>query len=741
MMRKLAILCVLLVAFGLVSCTTSSPDTSSEEDMISLDQEGDTGSSDEAAAEESATTESADEGTQSTDDTVAANEESGQVDELDQEIDESNVDESAFDENQETAQAEEPAQPAEEIAQEQPPPPAPVEEPPPPPPVVEEAQPAPEVPAEPAQQLAEITNIKYLANQSGGTVVIETSSPVTYQIRNKPETKQYIVEIPGATLPSRLKRPYILKEFDAAFAAINAYQNPGSTTARIVIQLKDMAGGEPLVQQEGNTLVVLPASPASTMQAVQEPPPTEATPAEGTTPPSGAGGPDAQTVDEQAASADEKTLGARNLDEFLTGTNKFYGNPISVEVNDQDVRDVLNFVAAESGLNLVITDDVQGKITMKLRGIPWDQALITIMQAKKLGYVRQGSVIRISTLGSLQEENNAAKRILDSQKTIAPLRVKVMPISYANVDDLTGKVRAFLTQGRGQAISDNRTSSLILTDTEDVLDRIERLVKELDIPPAQVMIEGKIVEAQDTFSQTLGLNWAMSGAPLVLAPGGGSNGTDVSLNQSLSITNLAAGAVGTGSGALGMTLRIGRFDIIGDINAALSLAESDAMVKILSSPRVVTMNREKASIEQKGQIITIQTLRDAQGQTTRSSSSKDFSLKLQVTPQITAVGSVILDVDVTREFPGSIVDAQSGARPINSRKADTKVLVNDGQTAVIGGIYSADNTTTENGVPWLKDIPVLGWLFKSRIRQDSRNELLIFLTPKILNIKDQEVES
>jgi type IV pilus assembly protein PilQ len=707
MIRKLAVLLVFISFLGTSSCTTPGSDTASEDELINLDD-----ATDEVAEAADSDSESSD--SDETEDEVADNEEKpSEEEELEEELDE-----------QQQAQEE---KPAEEPAPEEPPPQEEQlqaeETAPEPAPLVAEEPAAPEPVTPEPVSLSEVTNIKYLANQSGGTVVIETSGPVTYQVRSKPETGQYIVEINGATLPARLKRPYLLKEFDSAFAAINAYQNPGSTTARIVIQAKEGIASEPVVQQEGNAIVVIPGTPTTPVADAK--PQTDKA---------------ADVIDVKAADADEKALGARNLDEFMTGSNRFYGRKISIEVTDQDIREVLNFIATEIGVNLIMSEDVTGKITMKLREIPWDQALITIMKAKKLGYVRQGSVVRISTLTALQEESDSAKKIMDSQRTLAPLRVKVIPVSYAAVEDLAKQIPPFLTAVRGHIVVDPRTSSLILTDTEDVLERVSRLVKELDIPPAQVMIEGKVVEAQDSFTQSLGLNWSFTGNQTVIGAGKGANGQDLSMNQALSITNLAPSTTGTSVSPFAMTLRIGRFDIFGDINAALNLAEKDSVVKILSSPRVVTMNKEKANINQRGQVITIQTLKDTQGNVTRNPVRTDFSLELTVIPQITADGSVIMDVDVKREFPGAVEEEVSQARPINTRAAKTKVLVNDGQTAVIGGIYSSDNTTTETGVPWLRHIPVLGWLFKSRARSDIRNELLIFLTPKVLNIKDQAVD-
>lgn len=703
---NLILMLVLASLFGPLSCTTADKSTT-EDDVLNLEDEGDSSAQADSGGDESLN----DEG----------------EDDLEKELsqNEQQTEEAPPQEEKLQAQQEPEQQPQAE------PEPAPEEQP-----VVAEPVPTPEpvvtAPVEPAVQLVEITNIKYMANQNGGTVVIESSGPAVYQTRNNADNHQFVVEVTGATLPSRLKRPYVLKEFDAAFAAINAYQNPGSTTARIVIQMKTgVVHVDPVVQQEGNSLIVIPGSPVLAENDKGE------TVAENTEKSENEGDGENQSIDMKSAAADNQALGARSLDEFLTGTNRFYGRKISVEVSDQDIRDVLDFIATEAGLNIILSDDVKGRISMKLRDIPWDQALVTIMKAKKLGYVRQGTVVRISSLTTLQEETDTAKRIIDSQRTLAPLRVKVIPVSYASVEDLSKQMMAFLTRGRGQVVIDPRTSSLIITDTEETLEKMARLVKELDIPPAQVMIEGKVVEAQDTFSQTLGLNWSLSGSPFTVAAGRGRGGSDITAFTGLGIANLGT----TTTGNLGMAFRIGSFDIIGDLNAALSLAEQDATVKILSSPRIVTINKEKASISQKGQTITIQQIKDNQGVITRTPVATGFSLELNVTPQITNEGSVIMEVEVKREFPGSVADDASQARPINSRNAKTRILVNDGQTAVIGGIYSSDNTTQENGVPWLRNIPVLGWLFKSRVRNETRNELLIFLTPKVLNIKDQNVET
>lgn len=574
----------------------------------------------------------------------------------------------------------------------------------------------------------EITDIKFMANQAGGTVVIETSSTAKYRTRQNPESNQFVIEIAGANLPKRLKRPYIMKEFQGEFAAINAYQNPGSSTARVVVQMRNP--GKALVQQEGNSILVLPPTQENMAAFVDDAQPGEvaeqeemkaAVEEEDKTP----------SYDVAKAEHDEKVLGSRTLDEFLTGNNRFYGRNLSIQTKDADVRDALNFIAEYSGVNMIISDDVGGSISLKLRDVPWDQALVTIMRAKRLGYIRQGNVIRISTLGTLQAEADSARAIIQSQKSLIPIRVKVIPVSYAVVEDLARQLTPFLSEGRGKIAGDNRTSSLIVTDTDEVINRVARLVKSLDIPPMQVMIEGKIVEAQEQFQRTIGVNWGFDGETMTLSDTGGANGGPLDLRTTFSVNPVGRDSLRGNPFAL--NLSVGRLDFLGELSAVLSLAETENVAKVLSSPRIVTLNKQPAEITQESQVLTKSTVVDQTGSSKTQIERTPVALNLKVTPQITAVGSVILDVDVKRQFAGGVVDTASLARAINTRQAKTKVLVDNGQTAVIGGVYQSDNTQSDTGVPVLKDLPVVGWLFKARGRDYQKNELLIFLTPRIIS--------
>ncbi|RME18074.1 MAG: type IV pilus secretin PilQ [Bdellovibrio sp.] len=558
------------------------------------------------------------------------------------------------------------------------------------------------------EEHVEVKNIEYKANTQGGVIVVKTSGEASYTTRYKPDLKQFVLEIKNAFLNESLKRPYILKEFDGAFQGINAYQKPGSQIARIVVQLR--SSQKPIVQREGNSFVIIPEKGLNLAESKPSSKPENQV--------------TQKTTEEIQIAQDEKALSARSLEEFFASNMKFYGRPISIQTKDADVRDVIQFIADFSGSNIVISDDVKGKISLKLRQIPWDQALVIVMKTKGLGYIRQGNVLRISKLSLLQEEALAAKRIIDSQKGLTPLRVKVIPVNYAKVEDLKKQISPFLTRDRGKVVVDKRTSSVVITDTDEVIQRVSKLIKELDVPPEQVMIEAKVVEASEEFQKKFGINWSFGGGSLLSG----------SINSSLQVnsSNLKANPFSS--------LTVGAFPLVGDLSAKLIMAEKESMVKIISSPRIIAMNKEKAEIIQKTQVITVQeTFDNDSNTTTTTSSSKDLTLRLTVTPQITSSGSVIMDVELLREFPGAIANSKTQDRPTNTRKATTKILVKNGDTAVIGGIYQSDTTRTDNGVPGLKDIPILGWLFKGRENSRVKNELLLFLTPRIL--KNQEAGS
>lgn len=588
----------------------------------------------------------------------------------------------------------------------------------------------------------QILDIQYDSKKDGGTVVVSTTGAATYRTREIPSQNQVVVEIANAKLPDRLKRPFNTKDFKQQIVSLNAYQEQGSNTARVVLQFRQPHSVD--VHQTGKVLKIVAGGETSSGTAK---PIAKSEEFGDTESAESADGDDTVNMDSGVASSDEgprsrpsssrpsgpgRIMPSSSLEQERSGDVHFYGKPISLEFRDTPVRDVITVISEQSGANIILADDVQGMITIKLRQVPWDQALSIIMKTRSLGYVRQGGVLRIAPIRQLQAESEEARRIIEAQDATLPLRVKVIPVSFANVTLLTTQIRNTLQSAtgsapggaaggaapaaRGRIEADPRSSSLIITDTDDNIRRIEQLVRALDTPPLQVMIEGKIVEANEKAGRELGINWGYSGQDLGFA--GGTLSHTAQINPTVGAANTT------------LDLKLGTLDFLGDLSAKLSLFESELKAKIISSPRVITMNAQQATIEQSVNIpittTTVTTGAPAQSSTT----FRSIPTTLKVTPQITAGGDVLMQIAFRREFQAGSAGANVA---IESRDVQTNVMVKNGQTTVIGGIYQADQSETENGTPFLRSVPVLGWLFKSSKREMTRNELLVFITPRILN--------
>lgn len=564
--------------------------------------------------------------------------------------------------------------------------------------------------AAPSVPPANITALNFRANESGGTIIINADQPLNYTTRSNPDLNQYIIEVENAHLPAHLKRSLNTKDIKGSVGAVDAYQNPGSTTARFVIQLRDGVS-EPAVQMEGNNLLIVASGvPGSDGAQVAQTEPSLDAGSEGGV--------------EESAQSTGQILPSQNLTEFLAGNTRFYGKKISIETNNMDVRDALNFITEESGVNMVIAEEVKGPISLKLRQVPWDQALVVIMRTKKLGYTRQGNVLRIAPLQDLRAEEDDATKLAASRKNIEPLTVRMFPISYAKVDELEKKIKDFLGE-RGKVVGDTRTNALVVTDIEENLNRVAKLITSLDTQPPQVLIEGKIVEATESFSRDAGISWGATGVPIKV--GNGARGP-VNMTPSFSI-NQGAGA----GGRLSFGITMGTLDIFGNLSAALALSESEGQVKVISSPRIVALSNEKANINQTTEV-PVRQITVTNGIAQETFQFKPLTMKLEVTPQVTADGSVIMGISVNRQFAGET--QERGEFAVNSREANTRVLVKNGETAVIGGIYQSDAQKGKDGVPWVRDIPLLGSLFESSRTREAKSELLIFLTPRILGQTD-----
>nr|WP_312373888.1 type IV pilus secretin PilQ [Delftia acidovorans] len=441
----------------------------------------------------------------------------------------------------------------------------------------------------------------------------------------------------------------------------------------------------------------------------------------------------------------------------LTQGPGYSGEKLSLNFQNIEVRSLLQVIADFTNFNIVTSDTVSGALTLRLKDVPWDQALQIIMDAKGLGMRKSGSVLWIAPKDEIDARTKRDyEAALEIQK-LEPLKTQGFQLNYAKAVDILQQISAnsrgggasgastrFLSE-RGSAISEPRTNQLFVTDTPTKLEEVKVLLATLDVPVRQVLIEARIVEARDTFGRALGVR--LGGGDL-RAQRGGDGGYSIGGDNRVAIgtgfdnANASAGASGQSVNTSGSFVNLpGRLSNVTNsgtfamsiFNAAanrfltleLSAMESDGQGKIISSPRLVTADQTKALIEQGTEYPYSVTAPN--GATTIA--FKKAVLKLEVTPQITPEGDIILDLDVNKDSRG---ESTLQGVAIDTKHVRTQVLVQNGGTVVIGGIFEMEETNTENKIPFLGDVPVLGNLFKSRVRESQKREMLVFITPKML---------
>jgi len=435
------------------------------------------------------------------------------------------------------------------------------------------------------------------------------------------------------------------------------------------------------------------------------------------------------------------------------GEKAYTGHPISLDFKDGDLQDIFRLFADISGLNIVVNPGVSGKVTLKLNEVPWDQALDLILKANGLGYTLEGNVIRIAPLAALQNEEQQRRKLAEERALAGDLASLTTRISYAKAAELADVLRkAGALSARGQLNVDPRTNTLILNDLPVFLEKAKDLIATLDLPTRQVEIEARIVVTSRNFTRDLGIQWGFN---QVNSPQFG-NTTGLTFPSAIIVNGQGVPATGglpadqggqapsAGIGTLGRgyavnlpaagfnsAIGISLGNILGSFNldAALTALERQGRGRLLSTPKITTQNNQAAEIKQ-GVQIPIQTVAN----NTVTVSFQDAVLTLKVTPQITEAGTVILTVDVQNNS-ADFANLVNGIPPINTQSAKTQVLVRDGSTAVIGGIYQSNEQTSQNLTPFLGRVPIVGFLFRNRFVTSTNNELLLFITPRI--IKDR----
>ncbi len=558
---------------------------------------------------------------------------------------------------------------------------------------------APEAPAP-----VEIKDLTFVESSEGGRVELKLSGAVAWKVE-RPDPRSAVLTLDNARLPKKLERSLDTSALETPVKMISAFSVPGAASQVRVVVAADGALEESASQGKGTLRWTLGVKGVKTEEVA---------------------------VTQRAAgfSSEAPTYAA----EGAPRQARYTGKKVSFEFKDIDVQNLLRVIAEISKKNIVVADDVSGKVTIRLRNVPWDQAFELILRTRGLGKEEVGNLVRVAPLTTLEEEARLRAERRKSLQAQEELSVNLIPVNYATAADMSARVKDILSE-RGNVTVDTRTNVLIVKDVRANIEKARALVRNLDTQTPQVLIESRIVEANTSFSRSLGVQWggqsrfsAATGNPTGLifpsnvAVTGGSTSegnAGVSTNPNFAV-NLPA-AVGLGSGgALGFVF--GSAGGALGLNLRLSAAESEGMVKTISAPKVTTLDNNTARISQ-GVSIPYAQVSAAGANTT----FVEARLSLEVTPHITQDGSILMQISAQNNQPDPANTGANGQPAIQRKEANTQVLVKDGDTTVIGGIYVRRGATSSAG------IPLLGSLFKNESETDERQELLIFITPRILN--------
>jgi type IV pilus assembly protein PilQ len=529
------------------------------------------------------------------------------------------------------------------------------------------------------------------------------------------EDKQIIVDFADTMTTDRVIREFDTSEFKGGVVFVKAYKKPKSDTdVRVAVQLRDNVRSvlvrkpNRVVLQIENRFGVFSQRKADEGQTYKDK--------------------IADISNEEAARLNvPKSDTIEDILENLTmsGRKKYIGKKISMNLRNVRPEEIVKIIAETSGFNIILTEDAKKveAVTLNLVDIPWDQALDTVLTMNKLVAKKNGMILIVNTLANAIKEQEEIQKAKLSTIEQEPLLTKIFPISFANIDELQKIVVEYSTEKRGKISKDTRTNSLIVKDTGEVIEKIKKIVELLDTQTPQVLIESKIVEVSERYTKEIGLNEGLSFGydPL------GNSGTAPANNGSFSFSS----APNPERGIFGLT--VGRFNRLVNLNFRLQLMESESKAKIISSPKVITKNNVKAEITQDENAYYLEQSIGDTGTTTNSWKNQSAKLNLSVTPQITNEGSISMEVSLQKDSLEGFI-SQNQPRGETKRSIKTQVLVENGATIVVGGIYTFATSENHSGVPFLKDIPLIGWLFRTKYNPtNDKKELIIFLTPRIIN--------
>lgn len=615
--------------------------------------------------------------------------------------------------------------------------------------------------------LAWVNRIDFSSEEAGKSIIIiGTTKSVQYKIE-KVADKRLQLKLFNTRIPDYRKLPLITTRFESAVDRITPVQKPEMENISIVtIELREAVPY--FVEQADNLLLIhfaassipprpfeeakLPSWKQVIAQTIVEPEVTEAEEAE-------------ERLEEELEVAKEISI-PEVAD--IKPAKKYTGEKIALDFFGTDIKNVFRILREVSKRNFAIDENVKGKVTLTFdKPVPWDQVLDLILKMNQLGRVYEGNIIRIATLKTLQKEDElrrvkielrrakieaeleAQKKNREDKKALEPLVTEYIPISYSNAKiDILPHLSNLLTKDRGSLSVDERTNLVIITDTSDKIEQAKQIVQKLDVVTPQVIIEARIVEASTNFSREIGIEWAggvgvqptslfpseigPNAAPIDNAVGvgpargyntlGGTYGYNTAMN--FPITSTTAGSIGFNFVKIAGTPLV--------LNAKLLAMETEGEVKIISAPKIITLDNKTATIKQ-GLSYPYNKLDDSGNTIT---TYKDIDLVLEVTPHVTPDNRISMKINIKKNDLGDVI---LGQQSFTTKEAQTELLVNDGDTIVIGGIITKTKRRSESGLPGLSKIPIIGWLFKSKIKSDRKEELLIFITCRIVYLEQRAV--
>ncbi len=557
---------------------------------------------------------------------------------------------------------------------------------------------------------------------------------------SQPQRDTIAIDLPGASIPESLRRELDTRFFYSAVDSVKAAPTPSG--ARITVRLRE--GAEYEVSRENGLTVVSIQIPTDILAkrdaALEGAAVNRAVPAAPGTPETNGG----EGLSNSKGSEVLITGSGRSVDPqavFGTGggssapggfsfaadvkgatSSRSTGKRMSIDLQEADIHTVFRFIADFADINIITSDDVAGKVTVRLKDVPWDEALGSVLQAKGLGAQRYGNILRVAPLETIKAEQQAALEAAKASVDLAELQLYVAPLNYAQADELTEQVTSALST-RGSVQVDSRGNQLIIRDREENVAQIRELLRTLDKPNREVSIEARFVEASSVFSRQLGIQWgsnleasSATGYPTgAFFPSSISESLNVDLGVPVSDV---------------LSFNLGSIPGVIDLGARIQALEAEGWGKVISSPRVRALDNEEAVVIQ-GARIPYTADNGTAGNTVQF---VEANLELSVTPHITSDNTVFLDIEISNDRP-DFANTVNDNPAILTKSITTRVLVPDGDTAVLGGVYATTEIFAQQRIPILGSIPIIGYLFKNSSKEREQNEMLVFITPRIVPLE------